>query len=163
MFDDIAIRLLKKEWAHGDIKPENIIINKSNITLIDHGSCYIPSYKLKSNELGTPQYQHPRRNATYFNKHIDDYPIALISATLHTIAYDPTISSTFGDSDILIFDPIGITNRNYKAIEAAKRIASKKKDEQLYRLIDTLLAPTPKIEGLAEILQSQRHLCTKQE
>ncbi|UKI39907.1 MAG: hypothetical protein L6V35_04035 [Alistipes putredinis] len=87
----MCARLLKEEWAHGDLKPDNIIITPSGHgRLIDYDAAYVPDSGFDSTpEIGTPAYQHPLRDTGMYDKHIDDYPSALLSANLHLIALAP--------------------------------------------------------------------------
>lgn len=197
-FDHAAIALLEQPWAHGDLKPENIIIKPDGgIGLIDYDAMFIPyEYCGKSNEsgenrqcnrnlesgenlesggssedgqhngnsediqdgkgrqdfctdeIGTPQYQHPMRNCDLFDKSIDDYPIATISATLHTLASDIRLNSLHGNSDYFLFHPEEITG--YKA---ALQSAAKCGNVCLYSILRALQSPTPKVKGLKEILK----------
>lgn len=107
-FDDLCRRLSAEEWAHGDLKPENIIVpyesrgsvtaNRRSLvaseqpafTLIDCDAMWIPALAgAKAVEMGTPPWRDPQRTAVDFDKRIDDYPMSLISATLRAIARDP--------------------------------------------------------------------------
>lgn len=43
IFDGMCSQLLAEEWAHGDLKPENIIITPSSeARLIDYDAAYVP-------------------------------------------------------------------------------------------------------------------------
>lgn len=96
-FDEFATDLLGKEYAHGDLKPENIIwLEDGKFSAIDWDAAFIPS--LKGNqalETGTAAYQHPLRNTELYNKHIDDYSIAFISTMLNAYATLPTLAEHY--------------------------------------------------------------------
>lgn len=87
-FDALAVDLLSQPWAHGDLKPENIVVDKQgDLKLIDFDAVFIPSLAGHStNEIGTPLYQHPLRGVEMYDRNIDDYSIAVISSLLHTLA-----------------------------------------------------------------------------
>ena len=90
-FDRFAANLLDREFAHGDLKPENIIVGKDGVMrAIDWDAAFVPALDgNKALEIGTAAYQHPLRTTELYDKHIDDYSIAFISTLLHTYAADP--------------------------------------------------------------------------
>lgn len=90
-FDRFALELLNKEYAHGDLKPENIIVcDDGTMRAIDWDAAYIPTLKgNRALETGTAAYQHPLRTTELYDKHIDDYSIAFLSTLLHTYATEP--------------------------------------------------------------------------
>jgi hypothetical protein len=106
-FDTLCRRLLAEEWAHGDLKPENIVVASDGaMTPIDCDAVWIPELAgLQACELGTPAYRHPARDESWFDKHIDDYSMMLISASLWTLALDPTLWARHNTSDNIIFHP----------------------------------------------------------
>lgn len=89
-FDRFATDLLEKEYAHGDLKPENIILcDDGTVRAIDWDAAYYPSLQgRRATETGTAAYQHPMRTTELYDKHIDDYSIAFISTLLHIYASD---------------------------------------------------------------------------
>lgn len=109
-FANLALWLLEQDFAHGDLKDENIMIRRDGtLTLIDYDGFYTPKMNgLKSNEIGTPFYQHPLRDEIVFDKSIDDYPIALIYTALQAIVDDPKLFINHHRSEGLIFDPIKV-------------------------------------------------------
>lgn len=58
-FDALAAGLLADEWAHGDLKPENIVVTPDgSLRLIDFDARFLPSMQGRTSaELGTPTYQ----------------------------------------------------------------------------------------------------------
>lgn len=90
-FDTLAGELAAAEWAHGDLKPENIVVRPDgSLILIDCDAMWVPPLKgQKGVELGTPPYRDPERTPDDFDKSIDDRPVHLISAALHALALRP--------------------------------------------------------------------------
>lgn len=90
-FDRMALDLLNEEWAHGDVKPENIIYRPDRaMQLIDMDAVWREGVDIeRCNEYGTAEFNHPRRGEMTEGKHIDDFAIALISTTLAIMALDP--------------------------------------------------------------------------
>lgn len=80
--------LLPNHFAHGDLKPDNIIIDKDgNIKLIDYDGMFVPSMEGQvSPELGTPQFQYSNRKPEDFNEYIDDYGALYLALLLRLIA-----------------------------------------------------------------------------
>ena len=75
MFEEFALSLLGEEWAHGDVKPENIIFSNDGLHLIDFDAMYREGFSAEDCvEIGTSQYQHPLRDKSNFGRDIDDYP-----------------------------------------------------------------------------------------
>jgi serine/threonine protein kinase len=92
-FDGLWADLLNAEWAHGDLKPENIIVGTDGrMSLIDCDAMWIPALAGEAAaELGTPPWRNPERGAADFDKHIDDHPAAMISVVLRLLALSPAI------------------------------------------------------------------------
>ena len=72
---DMIEWLLTSHLAHGDLKPDNIIVTADgNIVLIDYDGMFVPSMQGQySRDLGTPQFQYKCRTISDFNEYIDDY------------------------------------------------------------------------------------------
>ena len=105
-FEEFASSLLAEEWAHGDIKPDNIIVDDEGLHLIDFDAMYRKGFDADDCiEVGSRQYQHPARSCENFGEHIDDYPLALIATALSALAYDSTLATTLHESDYLLIDP----------------------------------------------------------
>lgn len=96
-FDKMAGELLEKEHAHGDIKPENIIVcPDGTMKAIDWDAAFVPTLSgNKALEIGTAAYQHPMRSVELYDKHIDDYSIAYLSTMLHAYAVVPDMAEYY--------------------------------------------------------------------
>lgn len=110
-FDGMCRTLLGQEWAHGDLKPENIVVRGDGaFTLIDCDAIWIPAFTgQRAAELGTPGYCHPERCALCFDKCIDDYSMLLISVSLHALAAEPELYAEFSTPDNMLMHPVEIT------------------------------------------------------
>jgi ribosomal protein S18 acetylase RimI-like enzyme len=106
MFEEFAISLLNERWAHGDIKPENIILSSDGLHLIDFDAMYREGFTSDDCvEIGTQQFQHPSRDKSTFSRDIDDYPIALITTALAAMALDSSIGRNIPEMDHLLIRP----------------------------------------------------------
>jgi len=86
------------------------------LRLIDYDGAYIGELAgRKAEVIGSPAYQHPSRDADFFGKAIDDYPIALISLSLHALALDPSLFGRYHDGENIIFDAAEV-NRGKSAL-----------------------------------------------
>ena len=85
--------LLSQQIAHGDLKPDNIIVREDfSLVLVDYDGMFIPAFYGKSAlEVGSPDFQNPNRSISTFNRNIDDFSIALIALSLKSIALSPTL------------------------------------------------------------------------
>lgn len=97
--------LLSQSFAHGDLKPDNILVRKDgSLVLVDYDGMYVPSMEGETaSELGSPDFQHPLRTEKYFNEHIDDFSIASIALSLKTISLIPVFYNKYAAADRLLF------------------------------------------------------------
>lgn len=104
-FGKLAAWLLTQPFAHGDLKPDNIIIREDGtLVLVDYDGIFVPAMKgQKAHEIGSPGFRHPLRTENVFDEHIDDFPIASISMSLKAIALNPSLWIEFGGNDRLLF------------------------------------------------------------
>ncbi len=153
-FDALARQLLGRPWAHGDLKPENIIVGADGrMTLIDYDAMYIPSLAgYRTTEIGTVPYQHPLRDGTMFDKHVDDYPIAMISVSLHALAHDSALYARYNTGDNIILNPAGILAGNSPLHEALLLQWKTAGRQRLYHLTRLLSSPSPRLDHLPEIM-----------
>lgn len=86
-FMKMASWLRKSEFAHGDLKHDNIIVSKSGgLKLIDYDGAYVPDLNGRlATELGSRSYQHPKRKKTDFNSNLDDFSILIIYASFQLL------------------------------------------------------------------------------
>ena len=150
-FDRLAARLVADDWAHGDLKPENIVVRPTGeLQLIDFDAMFLPAFAgRRSPELGTRAYQHPAREAADFDASLDDYPAALISTALHALALDPSLARRHA-SDGMLFTPSRM--RDDGVLEEVLTLFEERGMAIAYRIARLLLSPTLKLFGLAGLL-----------
>ena len=104
-FCKMAAWLMSQPFAHGDLKPDNILVTEDGaLVLVDYDGMYMPAMQgQKARELGSPDYRHPLRTEDCFNEHIDDFPLALIGMSLKAIALDSSLLQNNDRSDSLLF------------------------------------------------------------
>ena len=104
-FGELASWLMTQSFAHGDLKPDNILVTFDvKLVLVDYDGMYVPSMKgEKARELGSPDFRHPLRSKDNFNEYIDDFALASISLSLKAIALQPELLQEYGASDRLLF------------------------------------------------------------
>lgn len=147
-FDRLALALLDAPFAHGDVKPENIVIaDDGELRLIDLDAVWTPALT-RCEELGTAEYQHPRRDAKFFGPHIDDYPIALISVALHALAELPHLAV---EGVVLPFDSGLVLGTNEAYCEACAHFR-KSGNVTLQRLARQLTKKSPMIDNLRVLI-----------
>lgn len=153
-FDALAARLVSDDRAHGDLKPENIIVDAQGaLRLIDFDAAYLPEFSgEQSPELGTAAYQHPARTAADFNAQLDDFPAALISTALHALALDPSLRARHAESDGMLFTPREILRGRDAAYREVMELFERRGMALQYRIARLLASPTPQLFGLAEFL-----------
>ena len=104
-FCRMALWLWSQPFAHGDLKPDNILVDrKGDLTLVDYDGMYVPAMKgTKSRELGSANFRHPERTEEWFDKSIDDFPLALMALSLRAITLDPTLLNRYETKEALLF------------------------------------------------------------
>lgn len=87
--------LLSQPFAHGDLKPANIIVREDkSLVIVDYDGMFVPSLKGKNAlEIGSPDYQHPMRSIQTYNRNIDDFSISVIALSLKAIALNASLYS----------------------------------------------------------------------
>ena len=104
-FCKMAAWLRSQSFAHGDIKPDNIIVRPDGtLTLVDYDGMFVPAMKgQKSPTIGTKDFSHPLRTIDDFDETIDDFALVSIALSLKAISLDPSLLQTYGASDRLLF------------------------------------------------------------
>ena len=104
-FCKMAAWLRSQSFAHGDIKPDNIMVRPDGtLKLVDYDGMFVPAMKgQKSPTIGTKDFSHPLRTIDDFDETIDDFALASIALSLKAISLNPSLLQTYGASDRLLF------------------------------------------------------------
>ena len=142
-FGKMAAWLRSQSFAHGDVKPDNIIIRPDgSLTLVDYDGMFVPCMKgSQSPTIGTRDFSHPLRTMDDFDETIDDFSLASIALSLKAISMKPTLLDIYGASDRLLFSENDYRNpSNSKVISALQELMCDKNFCTLYSLFMLALA-----------------------
>ena len=142
-FCKMAAWLRSQPFAHGDIKPDNIMVRPDgNLSLVDYDGMFVPSMKgCKSPTVGTKDFSHPLRTVDDFDETIDDFSLASIALSLKAISMKSTLLDIYGASDRLLFSGNDYRNpSNSKVISALQELMCDKDFCTLYSLFMLALA-----------------------
>ena len=144
-FCKMAAWLRSQPFAHGDIKPDNIMVRPDgSLTLIDYDGMFVPAMKgQKSPTIGTKDFSHPQRTVDDFDETIDDFALASIALSLKAISLKPSLLDEYGAADRLLF-----CAEDYRDLSKSKVLAALQElmnDEEVNTLLSLfLLAKTKK-------------------
>ena len=142
-FGKMAAWLRSQSFAHGDVKPDNIIVRPDgSLALVDYDGMFVPSMKgCKSPTVGTKDFSHPLRTVDDFDETIDDFSLASIALSLKAISMKSTLLDIYGASDRLLFSENDYRNpSNSKVISALQELMCDKDFCTLYSLFMLALA-----------------------
>ena len=142
-FGKMAAWLRSQSFAHGDVKPDNIIISPDgSLTLVDYDGMFVPSMKgSQSPTIGTRDFSHPLRTVDDFDETIDDFSLASIALSLKAISMNSKLLDAYGASDRLLFSENDYRNpASSKVISALQELMCDKDFCTLYSLFMLALA-----------------------
>ena len=104
-FCKMAAWLRSQPFAHGDIKPDNIMVRSDGtLTLVDYDGMFVPAMKGQTSPtIGTKDFSHPLRTIDDFDETIDDFALASMALSLKAISLNPSLLDEYGASDRLLF------------------------------------------------------------
>ena len=143
-FCKMAAWLRSQPFAHGDIKPDNIMVRPDgNLTLVDYDGMFVPAMKgQKSPTIGTKDFSHPLRTVDDFDETIDDFALASIALSLKAISLKPSLLDEYGAADRLLFSA-----EDYRDLSKSKVMAALHElvnDEEVNTLLSMFLLANAK-------------------
>ena len=137
-FSKLAVWLKSQNFAHGDIKPDNILVNNiDELVLVDYDGMYVPAMKgQRSMELGSPNFRHPLRTEKDFDENIDDFCLISILLSLKLISLNPELYNKYASQDRMLFSDSDY--RNIMGCDLIREMSSKF-DADCTKLVGLLL------------------------
>ena len=124
-FKEFALWILDQPFAHGDLKHDNLLVKPNgNFVMVDYDGMFVPALSgQKTSELGGKCYQHPKRSTKDFNRHLDDFSILVIYASLLALSQKPDLYTTLNNGQNIIFQSTDfIDYSNKELINKLKQI-----------------------------------------
>lgn len=149
-FNRMALWLLTQPFAHGDLKPDNIIVKSAgSLVLVDYDGMYVPAMKdRQSRETGSPNFRHPQRSEKWFDEYIDDFPLSLMATSLYALGLKPELLKEYNAKDAILFTEKDLLNLpQSKLYSALSAFLYDKTFAKLHSLMQLSLARVP-IKGI---------------
>ena len=143
-FCKMAAWLRSQPFAHGDIKPDNIMVRPDGtLTLVDYDGMFVPAMKgQKSPTIGTKDFSHPLRTIDDFDETIDDFALASIALSLKAISLKPSLFDEYGAADRLLFSVDDYCDLSKSKVMAA--LLEQMNNEELTTLLSMFLLANAK-------------------
>lgn len=141
--------------AHGDLQHGNIMVRPSDLKLVDYDGMYVPTLSgSPSNELGHPNYQHPRRTSKDFSPAMDDFSAWLIHSSLLILTKEPMLFKKYnGGDECILFRQTDLQNpeqsRIFRELTVHPNSEIRERAELVKRLAE---CPTSKIPTFSAVL-----------
>ncbi|TAE31654.1 MAG: hypothetical protein EAZ91_07405 [Cytophagales bacterium] len=157
-FDQMALWLLANPFAHGDLKHDNIIVRPNGVpALVDYDGLFFPVFTdLQALELGTPDYQHPKRTAHHYGLYLDDFSLLVISLSLYALSHRPDLYTTHNTSENLILTLSDFEQpRRSQLLGTLQEMEATPVRQRLALLDYALVLPPQSLPGLEVLLRDK--------
>lgn len=143
LFDRMALEQLRCGKPHGDISPENIILYKGGMRLIDVDDIVIPQLSHSdqvTGVTGNPRFIPQRGDILHPSQEDDNYAIALLSTLLAAIShYTEQSTEEISAQRMIPWQLIeGVIMPNTESLEIAKQKLLEVGDMAHYNIADAL-------------------------
>lgn len=143
LFDRMALEQLRCGKPHGDISPENIILHKGGMRLIDVDDIVIPQLSHNDQDTGVtgnPRFIPQRGDILHPSQEDDNYAIALLSTLLAAIShYTEQSTEEISAQRMIPWQLIeGVILPNAESLEIAKQRLREVGDMAHYNIADAL-------------------------
>ena len=155
-FVHLSLWLLDQQWAHGDLKHDNILVRPDGtLVLVDYDGCFVPGMEgQEAREMGSPSFRHPKRTIKDFNQHLDDFSILVIFLSLRILAAEPILRQEQQDGENLVLSIGDISNPATSVMLEQFRRHSDSFLKAAIALLDMAVSfPAGQIFGLREVLK----------
>lgn len=157
-FDQMALWLLANPFAHGDLKHDNIIVRPNGVpALVDYDGLFFPVFTdLQALELGTPDYQHPKRTAHHFGLYLDDFSLLVISLSLYALSHRPDLYATHNTGENLLLTLADFEQpRRSQLLGTLQEMEATPVRQRLALLDYALVLPPQSLPGLEVLLRDK--------
>ena len=143
LFDRMALEQLRCGRPHGDISPENIILDRSGMRLIDVDDIIIPQLSHSDQDTGVtgnPRFIPQRGDILHPSQEDDNYAIALLSTLLAAIShYTEQSTEEISAQRMIPWQLIeGVILPNAESLDIAKQKLREVGDMAHYNIADAL-------------------------
>ena len=148
-FDTMALERLLSGVPHGDISPDNIVLNEGVMTLVDDEIMwYNNENRGRSRNYGKQPFSHPFRAMLHPSSDVDDYSIAIISTLLAAISSYAKMNE---EIPLILLDDLTVED-SYRALDIAKRRLLKVGDKAHYDIASHINHISYNIPNLKELI-----------
>ncbi|HEY0098809.1 MAG TPA: Ada metal-binding domain-containing protein [Pyrinomonadaceae bacterium] len=135
-------RLREAGIAHGDLQHGNIIVERGQLRLIDLDGMFVPAMSgLQASEIGHQHFQHPNRDARYFDATIDNFSALVIYLSLISLAERPELWREYHDENLIFTKADFLDPASSTLLSRIKSIGTEHR--QLAEILQTAAVSSP--------------------
>jgi hypothetical protein len=142
------------EIAHGDLQHGNIIVERGTLRLVDLDGMFVPEMAgWNASELGHQHFQHPARNAGWFDGTLDNFSSIVVYLSLISLAERPGLWAKYHDENLLFTKTDFLDAANSPLLAELKEIGPQHRNlaDILVTAIENGLGEVPCLLDLVDI------------